>query len=66
MRTFCPLAQISWKTWPSGVPLEEKEESNLLVMSAGNYSFSEFVKVGVPLTIIMWLTLTGVLSAMYF
>jgi di/tricarboxylate transporter len=41
-------------------------KTNLLVMSAGNYTFSEFVKVGVPLTIIMWLTLTGVLSAMYF
>jgi di/tricarboxylate transporter len=40
-------------------------KTNLLVMSAGNYSFSDFVKVGVPLTILMWLTLTWVLSAMY-
>ncbi len=40
--------------------------TNLLVMSAGNYSFAEFVKVGVPLTILMWLTLTWVLSALYF
>jgi di/tricarboxylate transporter len=40
-------------------------KTNLLVMSAGNYSFSDFVRVGVPLTIIMWLTLTWVLSSMY-
>ena len=41
-------------------------KTNLLVMSAGNYSFAEFVKVGVPLTILMWITLTWLLSAMYF
>ena len=40
--------------------------TNLLVMSAGNYSFAEFVKVGVPLTLLMWLTLTWVLSTLYF
>lgn len=40
-------------------------KTNLLVMSAGNYSFREFVKVGVPLTILMWLTLTWVLSSLY-
>ncbi|MEM9620904.1 MAG: SLC13 family permease [Pseudomonadota bacterium] len=39
--------------------------TNLLVMSAGNYSFIEFVKVGVPLTILMWLTLSWVLTVMY-
>ena len=41
-------------------------QTNLLVMSAGNYRFSDFVKVGLPLTILMWLTLTFLLSAMYF
>jgi di/tricarboxylate transporter len=40
-------------------------KTNLLVMSAGNYSFSEFVKVGVPLTILMWATFTWVLSTLY-
>ncbi|TNF89811.1 MAG: SLC13 family permease [Gammaproteobacteria bacterium] len=40
--------------------------TNLLVMSAGNYTFAEFVKVGVPLTILMWVTLTWVLSTLYF
>ncbi|MGE0622169.1 MAG: SLC13 family permease [Pseudomonadales bacterium] len=40
--------------------------TNLLVMSAGSYTFSEFVKVGVPLTLLMWGTLTWVLSTLYF
>lgn len=40
-------------------------QTNLLVMSAGNYSFSDFLRVGVPLTILMWITLTWVLSAFY-
>ena len=39
--------------------------TNLLVMSAGNYKFSEFVKVGVPLTILMWISLSWILTAMY-
>lgn len=41
-------------------------QTNLLVMSAGNYTFSDFLRVGVPLTLLMWATLTWVLSAMYF
>ena len=41
-------------------------QTNLLVMSAGNYRFSDFVRVGLPLTVLMWLTLTFLLSAMYF
>jgi di/tricarboxylate transporter len=40
-------------------------KTNLLVMSAGDYTFGEFVKVGVPLTILMWLTLSWVLVEMY-
>ncbi|MDG2277365.1 MAG: anion permease, partial [Pseudomonadales bacterium] len=40
-------------------------KTNLLVMSAGNYTFAEFVKVGTPLTILMWVTLSCVLNAMY-
>jgi di/tricarboxylate transporter len=35
-------------------------------MSAGNYTFGEFVKVGVPLTFLMWVTLSWVLGAIYF
>ncbi|RLA46423.1 MAG: SLC13 family permease [Gammaproteobacteria bacterium] len=41
-------------------------KTNLLVMSAGNYTFGDFVKVGLPLTVLMWITLTWILSAMYF
>lgn len=40
-------------------------KTNLLVMNAGNYRFVDFVKVGVPLTIIMWLTLSWLLAFLY-
>lgn len=41
-------------------------KTNLLVMSAGGYRFSEFVRVGTPLTLIMWGVLTVLLAGMYF
>ena len=37
------------------------DNCNLLVYSAGGYSFRDFVRVGVPLTVIMWLALTWLL-----
>jgi di/tricarboxylate transporter len=40
-------------------------KTNLLVMNAGNYTFNDFLKVGIPLTIIMWITYTIILSTMY-
>lgn len=40
-------------------------KTNLLVMSAGNYTFGDFLKVGIPLTIIMWLTYTWLLYRLY-
>ena len=40
-------------------------KTNLLVMNAGNYRFIDFVEVGVPLTIIMWLTLSWLLAFLY-
>ncbi|MEQ9451076.1 MAG: SLC13 family permease [Pseudomonadales bacterium] len=40
-------------------------KTNLLVMSAGNYTFKEFVKVGIPLTVLMWISLTFILTEMY-
>lgn len=40
-------------------------KTNLLVMNAGGYKFSDFVRVGVPLTVIVWLVLTWLLPAMY-
>jgi di/tricarboxylate transporter len=39
--------------------------TNLLVMSAGNYHFNDFVRVGVPLSIVLWISYTVILSSMY-
>ena len=40
-------------------------KTNLLVMSAGGYTFNDFLKVGVPLTIIMWITFSLLLPFLY-
>ncbi|BDQ33709.1 SLC13 family permease [Pseudodesulfovibrio portus] len=40
-------------------------KTNLLVMNAGEYSFSDFVKVGVPLVLVMWGTLSVLLPMFY-
>jgi di/tricarboxylate transporter len=40
-------------------------KTNLLVMNAGGYKFSDFVKVGTPLTILMWATLSVILALAY-
>jgi di/tricarboxylate transporter len=40
-------------------------KTNLLVMSAGNYTFNDFLRVGFPLTIIMWITYSWLLSTLY-
>jgi di/tricarboxylate transporter len=40
-------------------------KTNLLVMNAGGYTFLDFVRVGVPLTGIVWLALSWLLPAMY-
>lgn len=40
-------------------------QTNLLVMSAGNYTFWDFVRVGVPLIILMWLTFSFLLPYLY-
>ncbi|GAU09715.1 SLC13 family permease [Desulfoplanes formicivorans] len=37
-------------------------KTNLLVMNAGEYTFGEFLKVGIPLVLIMWATLSLLLS----
>ncbi|MDZ7645522.1 MAG: SLC13 family permease [Woeseiaceae bacterium] len=38
---------------------------NLLIYSAGGYRFFDFVRVGAPLMLIMWLTLSWLLKARY-
>ena len=40
-------------------------KTNLLVMNAGGYKFRDFVKVGTPLTIMLWVLLSTVLSYAY-
>ena len=40
-------------------------KTNLLVMNAGGYKFNDFVRVGTPLTLLMWLVLSLVLTFAY-
>jgi len=40
-------------------------KTNLLVMNAGGYSFTDFLKVGIPLIVLMWVTLSFLLSYLY-
>ena len=40
-------------------------QTNLLVMNAGGYTFTDFVKAGVPLTIIIWLAFSFIVPIMY-
>lgn len=40
-------------------------QTNLLVMSAGGYRFSDFLRAGIPLQLIMWLGLSAVLPIFY-
>jgi di/tricarboxylate transporter len=40
-------------------------KTNLLVMNAGGYRFTDFVKIGIPLTVIVWLVLSFILPKMY-
>ena len=40
-------------------------KTNLLVMNAGGYQFSDFMRVGIPLIILMWITLSLLLNWMY-
>ena len=40
-------------------------QTNLLIMSAGGYHFTDFLRVGIPLTVIMWLGFSIVLPILY-
>lgn len=40
-------------------------QTNLLILSAGGYKFSDFLRVGIPLTVIMWLGFTLILPFLY-
>ncbi|MEB4591702.1 SLC13 family permease [Candidatus Thiothrix sp. Deng01] len=41
-------------------------KTNLLIMAAGNYQFMDFVRVGLPLTLIMWLAYSLLLPLFYY
>jgi len=40
-------------------------QTNLLILSAGGYKFSDFMRVGIPLTIIMWIGFSLILPFLY-
>ena len=40
-------------------------QTNLLVMSAGGYKFTDFLRIGIPLTIIMWVGFSIALPMLY-
>ncbi len=40
-------------------------QTNLLVMSAGGYKFTDFLRIGIPLTLIMWCGFSIVLPMLY-
>ena len=40
-------------------------KTNLLILSAGGYKFSDFLRVGIPLTILMWLGFSMLLPQLY-
>lgn len=40
-------------------------KTNILVMNAGGYKFIDFVRVGTPLTLLMWVSLSAILAVAY-
>lgn len=40
-------------------------KTNLLVMNAGGYTFNDFVRVGTPLTLLLWLVFSWILPRLY-
>jgi di/tricarboxylate transporter len=40
-------------------------QTNLMVASAAGYRFNDFVRAGLPLTALMWITLTWLLAREY-
>lgn len=40
-------------------------KTNLLVMNAGGYSFNDFVRVGLPLALLLWVSFSVILKMLY-
>jgi di/tricarboxylate transporter len=41
-------------------------QTNLLILSAGGYKFADFLRVGIPLIIIMWIGFSIILPQLYY
>ncbi len=57
------LAVIFGANMSVATPMAYK--TNLLVMNAGNYTFNDFLRVGVPLVFILWATYSWLLPVLY-
>jgi len=57
------LAVIFGANMSYATPMAYK--TNLLVMNAGEYTFNDFLRVGVPLVLIMWVTLSWLIPTLY-
>jgi di/tricarboxylate transporter len=40
-------------------------QTNLLILSAGGYKFTDFLRVGIPLTLLMWIGFSVALPMIY-
>jgi len=40
-------------------------KTNLLIMNAGNYTFNDFLRIGIPLVLIMWMALSLLLPTIF-
>jgi len=40
-------------------------KTNLLVMNAGEYTFNDFLRIGIPLVLLLWATLSWLLPTLY-
>ena len=67
------IARSYWHAY--GVPVAVTRFANIygggdlnfsrLILSAGGYKFSDFLRVGIPLTIIMWIGFSIILPVLY-
>ncbi|MBU2622527.1 MAG: SLC13 family permease [Pseudomonadota bacterium] len=57
------LAVIFGANMSYATPMAYK--TNLLIMNAGEYTFNDFLRVGLPLILIMWLAFSFLLPAIY-
>jgi di/tricarboxylate transporter len=59
------LMPMGLATLVGGMATTIGTSTNLLVMNAGGYTFGDLVRIGLPLTLIMWLSLSWLLPRLY-